>query len=126
MSSEVRKVTCIICPVGCEITVTIKDGKVVSVEGAGCPRGRNYAIEEVSNPRRVVISVVKCVEGDLPVVSVKTSKPIPKSKIWDVMKVLANIEVRAPVKVGDVIIKDVLGLGVDIVATRSCRKVGYS
>ncbi len=123
MSSVRRiKVTCIICPIGCEITVTIKDGEVISVEGAKCLRGRKYAITEVREPKRVVISVIKCVGGDPPTVSVKTSGPVPKDRIWDVMRLLARTEVKAPVEVGDVIIKDVLGLGVDIVATRSCRK----
>ncbi len=117
-----KKITCIVCPMGCEITVKLRGDEIIEVSGARCPRGRDYAIEEVRDPKRIVMSVVKCVNGDLPTVSVKTSRPVPKRAIWDVMKLLAQIEVEAPVEVGQVIVENVLGLGVDIVATRPCRK----
>ncbi len=123
MSEEIHRILCIICPMGCEITVRLRDGEVVSVEGARCPRGRDYAVEEIKSPKRVVMSVIKCRGGDLPTVSVKTDKPVPKDRIWDIMEVLSSTEVDAPVEVGQVIVENVLGLGVNIVATRPCRKI---
>jgi CxxC motif-containing protein len=120
---EVREVICIICPRGCRIKVYTSGGEIVKVEGYTCPRGLEYAIQEVKNPRRILMSVVKCRGGDLPVVSVKTDKPIPRDKLLDVSRYLANIVVDAPVNIGDVIVKNVLGLGANIVATRPCRRV---
>ena len=123
MGREVKRITCIVCPNGCEIEVVLESGRVVEVRGAGCRRGVEYAIEEATSPKRIVMSVVKCIDGDLPTVSVKTSRPVPKARIWDVMKVLSEVEARAPVEVGQVLVRNVLGLGIDIVATRRCRKV---
>ncbi len=123
---EIKKITCIICPMGCEIEVVIDRNKIIEVRGAKCRRGVEYAYEEVKNPKRMVISVVKCVDGDLPVVSVKTSKPIPKKYLWNVMKILAKTEVRAPIDVGQIIIPNILNLNVDIVATRPCKRVDSS
>ncbi len=80
MERQVR-VTCIVCPMGCTITVTIRNGEIVSIEGNRCPRGADYAREEVLEPKRVVMTVLRVREGDLPVVSVKTSRPIPKKLI---------------------------------------------
>ena len=120
---KVRKITCIICPVGCEIEVIIDDGNIIEVRGARCKRGVKYAYEEVRDPKRIVMSVIKCIDGDLPVVSVKTSKPIPKKYIWKVMELLSKVEVRAPIDVGQVIIPNILNLNIDIIATRPCRKV---
>ncbi len=122
MTRVVKKVLCIVCPRGCEVKVVIEDGEIKSIEGNACPRGAEYAITEIKSPRRVLMSVVKCKGGDLPVVSVKTDKPIPKDKLLEVSKYLANIEVEAPVEIGDVIVENILGLGANIVATRPCRK----
>jgi len=108
---------------GCKITVKLRNGEIVGVEGASCPKGKDYAIEEVKSPKRYVMSVVKCKNGDLPTVSVKTDKPVPKDMIWKIMDILSRIEVEAPVEIGSIIVENVLGLGVNIVATRPCRKV---
>jgi CxxC motif-containing protein len=121
---EVREVICIICPRGCRIKVYTSNGKIVKVEGYTCPRGLEYAIQEVRNPLRVLMSVVRCKGGDLPVVSIKTDKPIPRDKLLEVSRHLANIVVDAPVNIGDVIVENVLGLGANIVATRPCRRIG--
>jgi len=126
MSSPERRkftVTCIICPLSCEIEVEMEGDKIVKITGYKCPRGEEYAREEATCPKRVIMSVVKCVGGDFPTVSVKTDKPIPKEKIFDVMKELSKVEVKAPVEIGDVILENVLGLGVNIVATRPCKKI---
>lgn len=120
---EKRKMTCIVCPLGCELTVTIDEhGEVVSVEGNTCPRGKEYAIQEIKAPKRVVMSVVYVKNSIFPTVSVKTSKPILKSKIKDVMKEISNITLEAPVEIGQVIIKNVAGTDADIVTTRPAPK----
>lgn len=111
------KLTCTVCPLGCRLTVSVKRDRVVSVEGNRCPRGLSYARNEVK-PKRTLITVVKVGGGDLPVVSVKTSKPIPKELIPEATRILSKVEVKAPVRVGDVIVENLLGLKVDVVATR--------
>ena len=120
---SVRRVLCIICPIGCEIIVRMKNNKILEIKGAQCPKGHDYAIEEMSSPKRIVISVVKCRGGELPVVSVRTDRPVPKDKIWDIMKLLSEIEVEAPVEMGQIIVENALGLGVNIIATRPCRRI---
>ncbi|MFA4661455.1 DUF1667 domain-containing protein [Pyrococcus kukulkanii] len=112
---KVYRFTCIVCPLSCTIEVEVENRKVKDVKGYTCPRGKEWAIKEVTNPRRVVMSVIPVEGGKLPTVSVKTEKPVPKNKIPELMKFLAGIKVRAPVKVGDVIAEFE---GVRIVATR--------
>ncbi len=118
--SEVRKfkLTCIICPLGCDIEVIMEGDKIVRVTGCTCPRGEEYAVQEVTAPKRVVMSVVKVKGGMFPTVSVKTDKPVPKELIPEIMKELASVEVEAPVHIGQVIIENILGTGANIVATR--------
>jgi len=122
VTKQVKKIICIVCPRGCEITVELEDGKIKSIKGYSCPLGKQYAEKEVANPERILMSIVKCVGGDLPVVSVKTVKPIPLSRIIEASKALADIVVEAPVKIGDKIVENLLGLGVDVIATRPCHE----
>lgn len=117
-SVKALEFTCIVCPLGCRLRVLHEDGKIVSVEGSRCPRGVVYAQNEIE-PKRTLITVVEVVGGDQPVVSVKTSKPIPKNLIPEAMCFLARVVVKAPVKAGDVLVKNLLDLGVDVVATRN-------
>ena len=112
-----QTITCINCPVGCRMTVTIEDGKVTNVTGNVCPRGKKYAEQECIAPERMVTAVVP-VEGSFMPVSVKTRSPIPKAKINDCMKALSEVKLTAPIKAGSVIIADVCGTGVDIIATK--------
>ncbi len=121
MEKQVR-VTCIVCPMGCTVTVTIRNGEIVSIEGNRCPRGADYAREEVLEPKRVVMTVLRVRGGDLPVVSVKTSRPVPKKLIPAIMRELAKIELEAPVSIGQTVVRNILGTGVDIVATRNIAK----
>lgn len=120
MSRE-EELVCIICPASCALKVTVQDNKVVKVEGNLCPRGVEFAKNEISNPLRYVMSVVKVKGGDLPTVSVVTHNPVPKNCIWQIMEALAKIEVEAPVEIGDVIIKNICGT--DIIATRRIKKI---
>ena len=96
------------------------DGReIVSVSGNTCPRGDAYARKEVTNPTRIVTSTVKVEGGLVEMISVKTKEDIPKDKIFDCMRALKGITVKAPVHIGDVILADAAGTGVDVVATRN-------
>jgi CxxC motif-containing protein len=117
-----RDITCILCPVGCRITVTITGDAITDVAGHACLRGEEYARQEVQQPRRIVISVVRCMYGDIPTVSVKTTKAIPRDRIREVMDALCAVQVTAPVVSGEVICRNVCGLGTDVVATRSVHQ----
>ena len=114
-----RELTCIGCPMGCPLIVTMEAGEVISVTGNTCKRGDVYARKEVTNPTRIVTSTVRVSGGDADMVSVKTKEDIPKGKIFDCVKALKGIEVSAPVHIGDVILKNVADTGVDIVATKN-------
>ena len=116
---EERNLTCICCPLGCSITVKMEDGKVCSVTGNTCPRGDAYARKEVTNPTRIVTSTVCVSGGAAPMVSCKTASDIPKDKIDDVMAALRGVTVKAPVSIGDVLVADVAGTGVNIIATKN-------
>lgn len=116
---EKRNLICIGCPMGCPLVVTLDHGEVVSVEGNTCKRGAVYGKKEVTNPTRIVTSTVRVSGGSISVVSVKTREDIPKEKIFDCIKALQEIEVAAPVNIGDVVLRDVAGTGVDVVATKN-------
>lgn len=114
-----RELTCIGCPMGCSLTVEMNEKEVVSVTGNTCKRGDVYARKEVTNPTRIVTSSVMVEGGNLAAVSVKTKEDIPKGKIFDCMKALKGVKVQAPVHIGDIIVKDVAGTGVDVIATKN-------
>lgn len=111
--------TCIRCPKGCQVTVTLEGGQVTAVTGNGCPRGDAYARKEVTDPTRVVTTVVP-VSGSAVarMVSVKTAGDVPKAKVLNVVRALSGVSMAAPVHIGDVVLADVCGTGVDVVATK--------
>ncbi len=111
---EVKKLTCIECPIGCDVEVTLEKGKVASVKGNSCPRGKSYAENEVVCPKRVVTSSVRAVNGEM--VSVKTDNPIPKTEIFSVMEKINKTTCSLPVKIGDVLVENISD-GVNLVAT---------
>ena len=119
MSETTRELTCIGCPLGCSITVTMNGTDVVSVTGNTCPRGDAYARKEVTNPTRIVTSTVRVEGGISPMVNVKTASDIPKAKIFECASALTNVVVTAPVKIGDVVLSNVAGTGVDVVAAKN-------
>lgn len=110
---------CIGCPLGCPLTVEMEGNEVKSVSGNTCPRGDAYAKKELTNPTRIVTSTVRVAGGRLAMVSVKTESDIPKGKIFDCVKALKDVEVTAPVKIGDVIVENVAGTGVNVIATKN-------
>ena len=110
-----RNLTCIVCPRGCALEVEILEGKC-TVKGNACPKGETYGIDECTAPTRMVTSIVRVSNREDTMVSVKTSCPIPKENIFDIMKEIRNTKILAPVKIGDIIIKDLFGA--DIIATK--------
>lgn len=114
-----RELTCIGCPMGCTVTVTMENGEVTAVTGNTCPKGDAYARKEVTNPTRIVTSTVRVTGGTAPMVNVKTSSDIPKDKIFDCIEAIKDVTVAAPVKIGDVILTNVAGTGIDMVAARN-------
>lgn len=118
---ETRNFICINCPMGCSLEVKDENGKLV-VMGNTCKRGYDYAISEVTDPRRIVTTSVFVNNGVHPTVSVKTSSEIPKVKIFACIKELSGLKLEAPVKIGDCVVKNILDTGVDIIATRNVEK----
>lgn len=97
----------------------MNDMEVMSVTGNTCPRGADYARKELTNPTRIVTTTVRVEDGETNMVSVKTKQDIPKEKIFACMEAVRHLTVKAPVAIGDVILPDVAGTGVDIVATKN-------
>lgn len=118
---ETRNLTCINCPMGCSLTVSMENGEVLSVTGNTCPRGEAYARKEVTNPTRIVTSSVYVdgAKNGARTVSVKTKTDIPKGKIFEVTEAIRLFRATAPVKIGDVLMEDVAGTGVQLIATRN-------
>ncbi|MGC9771556.1 DUF1667 domain-containing protein [Fervidobacterium islandicum] len=123
---KVEEMVCIMCPLGCRLTVRQEDNGEIIVSGNRCPRGIEYGKQEMIEPLRILTSSVLVLNGELPLVSVKTNKPIPRRLVMKVMDILKNTRVEAPVRVGDVIIKDILNTGADIVATRNVERAERS
>ena len=112
-----NEIICISCPSGCLLSVT-GSGTGLNVSGNLCPAGIKYAKEELLNPTRNIATSVRVKGGHMPMLSVKTKTPLPKRAILDVVKAIHKLEISAPVSIGDVVLENALGTGVDIVATR--------
>ena len=118
-ATDIAAYTCICCPLGCRIEVALdENGQVSEVSGCTCKRGADYAAQEAVAPERMVTAVL-CVSGCLEPVSVKTQRPVPKAAMKDVLAAVAALRLDAPVAAGDVLIEDVCGTGVAVVATKS-------
>ena len=118
---EKLSLTCIICPMGCSMEVEVETNasgqkKVLSVKDNGCKRGEQYAAKEVQNPTRTLTTTIKVEGGELPLVPVKTAGEVPKESLLQCMEVVRRASCKAPVKRGDVLIYDLLGTGVNVVA----------
>ncbi len=117
-----KKIVCTQCPLGCKINVVYADAdeiEIVEVKGNRCKRGLEFVKQEITDPLRVVVTSVKVEDGEIPMASVRSDKPVPLRLMQDIMKVLKQTKIKAPVKRGDVIIQNILGTGSDIIATRS-------
>ncbi len=116
-----RELVCIVCPKGCTMKIEEKDGEI-SVTGNSCKRGASFAVSEMTEPKRTVCTTVRTVFKDAPVIPVRVSAEIPKDRIFDVMREINAVTLSSPVGRNDVIIKNVLGLGADIIATSGVLK----
>lgn len=117
----VTEMICINCPLGCRMRVEERDGEIV-VTGNTCERGRKYAVTEMTAPRRTVTSSVSVSGGVLKTVSLKTNRPILKSEIFSALSKLKGVTVKAPIKIGDTVVKDIASGGESFVATRTVEK----
>ncbi len=117
-----RELTCIGCPMGCILEVQLDGTEVVKVTGNTCPKGKDYGTKECTNPTRIVTSSVAVEGGVETVASVKTERDIPKEKVYDVIRLLKDITIKAPVNIGDVVLKNIFDTGVDIIATKNIDK----
>ena len=111
------KITCIVCPMGCQLEVNKVDGEY-QVTGNTCKRGAKYGVEELTDSKRVLTTTVKLKGSYLNLLPVKTADSIQKNMIFDGMEYRDNIEKKAPINVGDVIVENVLGTGVDIISAK--------
>ena len=114
-----RTFTCIVCPNGCEIEAEYEGTDVISVTGNLCPKGKTYVTQELIDPRRTIATSVRVIGGTMPLTSVRLTHAIPKDRIFDVMREINRVELAAPVSIGDTVIRDVLGLGSDVIVTKN-------
>ena len=118
-----KELICVNCPVGCRLTAVIEDGKVVSVAGNRCPRGKAYAETECIRPMRILTTTVRITGGIHRVLPVITTAEIPLDRMADAMKLIRTVTVKAPVAAGEVIIRNLLDTSVDLAASRSMDAV---
>lgn len=120
----VKQFTCIMCPMGCGLTASVQEpGGEITVTGNTCPRGKEYAIQELTAPKRNIATSVLIEGAALPLVSVRLDRPIPREKIFDVMGEIKKVKLQAPVRIGQVVIKNVLGLGSNVIVTKNADRI---
>ena len=110
-----RELTCIVCPIGCQLSVTLENGIVTEVTGNTCPRGKQYAIDECTNPVRTITTTARTTDGG--VIPVKTDRPIPKDLMFSCMQKINKATVTLPAHIGDVVIENLLGTNANVVVT---------
>lgn len=115
---EKKELICIGCPLGCIVNVELEDGIIKHISGYSCKRGLTYAQKEITSPMRIVTSTIKVYGGDMPLVSVKTKQSIPKNDIFKCMEEIRRTIVKAPITAGDILIQNIAGTGVEVVATK--------
>ena len=118
---EKRELICIGCPLGCMLTVEMEGESIINITGNTCPKGKVYAEKEVMSPTRIVTSTVRVSGGEKALVSCKTSRDIPKEKIFAIVGALKDVKVKAPVSIGDILVPDVADTGADMIATANIQ-----
>ena len=121
-----KTLTCILCPIGCTLGVQLTDqdtNNEYEISGGKCPKGQAYALEEMTSPKRTLQSSIGVEGGHLPLVSIKTSSPVPKEKIMELMAYINDLSFEAPIQIGDILVENILGLGASIVATKNIEKI---
>ncbi len=118
-----KKFTCIICPNSCDIEAEINENSISHIDGNKCPKGKEYVESEVKNPLRNFATSVSVSDGDFSICSVRLTKPIPKSRIFDAVNEIKKIRASAPIKVGQKLYENLLNLDTDVIATRKINRV---
>ncbi len=118
----IKVIRCIVCPTGCSIKVIGKDDKEVSFEGYTCNRGLEYAEQEFREPKRILTTTMKVENGTLPLIPVRTDKPLLKDKLNEALEIIAQSQIKAPIKMGDILIENILEMGINIIASRNLEK----
>ncbi len=114
---ETQLITCIGCPSGCQIEIT-KIGEEFQIKGNECKRGEDYAIQEFTAPKRVLTTTIQVKNGILPLIPVRSDRPLPKGRLFDCMQFLSSVEIPAPIKMGQIIVENILQLDGNIIASR--------
>ena len=123
---KVAQITCIICPNGCQITVIERPGGLLEIVGSTCKRGLEYAGQEYREPKRMLITTMRIDGGALPVIPVRSNKELPKERIFEAVEHVSHIALRAPIKMGTVVVPNLLNLGVDVIASRDIKRAPYT
>ena len=118
----IKVIRCIVCPTGCSIKVIGKDDKKVSFEGYTCNRGLEYAEQEFREPKRILTTTMKVENGALSLIPVRTDKPLLKDKLNEALEIIAQSQIKAPIKMGDILIENILDMGINIIASRNLEK----
>ncbi|MGC1123264.1 MAG: DUF1667 domain-containing protein [Candidatus Methanofastidiosia archaeon] len=119
---KTHHLTCIKCPLSCQIELTADNNTVLEIKGCTCNQGEQYALDEFTNPLRILTTTVRVTKGILPVVPVRSESPIPKSLIMECVSTLSATEIEAPITCGQIICRNILDTGVDIVASRDLER----
>ena len=121
--SVIKVIRCIVCPTGCSINVIGDSKENVTFEDCTCDRGLDYAQQEFYEPKRILTTTMRVENGFLPLIPVRTDKPILKEKLNNVLKAIANKKIKAPIKLGDILIKNILNLDANVIASRDLIEV---
>ena len=116
-----KDIRCIICPTGCLVHVENINGELI-IEGHSCKRGEEYAREEFVAPKRILTTTMRVENGFLPLIPVRSDKPIPKDKLGETLKLIAKTQTKAPIKMGDILIENILELDSNLIASRDLAK----
>ena len=117
-----KGLTCTVCPRGCTVTADIEGTQILSVEGYGCKRGLSFAEAEITHPARLLTTTVRVTDGKETLLPVRSRTAIPREKLTDCMDVIRQTTVQTPIQQHDVIVADICGTGVDIIASKSVAK----
>ncbi len=117
-----KRITCIVCPIGCKILVKSRGKLIENLKGNKCVKGIEYAKNEALDPRRMLTTSVLVIDGEWPLVSVKSSQPVSKDKVFKILKEIKKIKLNAPVKSGQEILKNVANTDSNIIATKTVKK----
>jgi CxxC motif-containing protein len=117
-----KEIRCIICPTGCLVHVENVNGELI-IEGHSCKRGEEYGREEFIAPKRILTTTIRVENGFLPLIPVRSDKPLPKERLQEALKEIAITKIKAPIKMGDILLKDILGLEANIIASRDLAEV---